>query len=114
VRTLTTSGLSGLAYGTAFAILHECSDGAGSWPIVAQRSSSAVVLATMLRTNRGVTIERDRGPVFGLAGGVMAGESTILYLVGLRSDQLAVGDRVTQGLNAAQAHRTGWDALRGG
>lgn len=81
--------LSGVAYGVGFAVVIEASDSAGAWPAVGQRvAASALMIAVALRSSAPVVPPVGaRG--WALAGGTLAGLSTVFYLVGVRADATA-------------------------
>lgn len=81
--------ISGLAYGTGFAVVIDASDGAGALPALGQRVvATAVTVALALR--QGERLVPGHGARWSaLIGGTLAALSTVLYLAGVRADATA-------------------------
>lgn len=77
---------SGLGFGLGLAVIIEADEASGAWPSVGQRVSAlAVMLAVAVR------LRIDPRPAQGLrvtavAAGVMAGLSTVFFLIGVQAD----------------------------
>lgn len=81
--------LSGLAYGTGFAVVIGTSSGAGALPAVGQRlAASAIVVGLAIRQDNPL-MPPVGARTAAVIGGSVAGLSTVLYLIGVRADATA-------------------------
>lgn len=81
--------ISGCGYGFGLSIVIEAADASGSWPAVGQRITAFVLMLILARA-----LDQQAVPPAGLrlaaiVAGVLAGCSTIFFLIGLESDTTA-------------------------
>lgn len=98
--------VSGLAYGTGFAVVLETSADAGAWPALWQRIAATAVLGTVA-VHRRVAVAPPAGARATAAiGGLLAGLTTVLYLAGARFDPTATV--ITSSMFPAASVAVGW------
>jgi drug/metabolite transporter (DMT)-like permease len=86
---LIWGAISGLAYGTGFAVVIEASDGAGALPALGQRIAATVVTVALALRQGARLVAPLHVRRSALIGGTLAGLSTVLYLAGVRADATA-------------------------
>ena len=78
---------SGLGYGFGLSVILEASDDGGSWPAVFQRITAFGLLAAAAGANGAALWPRPTLRLWALAAGIMAGMSTVFYLLGAAVDE---------------------------
>jgi drug/metabolite transporter (DMT)-like permease len=81
--------LSGVAYGSGFAVVIETSSGAGALPAVGQRIAASLLVIGLAIRQRDALLPPSGARVVAMIGGLVAGMSTVLYLIGVRADATA-------------------------
>lgn len=95
-KVLAMSLGAGALFGMFFVFLHQSSDGAGLWPLVAARMASIPLLAALtLRRGSEASFTQIRFTPILLASGLLDMGANILYLLALRQGMLAVVAAVT-------------------
>lgn len=78
--------LSGVAYGTGFAVVIAASSGAGALPAVGQRIAASLLVVGLASRQRDPLVPPRGARLTAAIGGSVAGMSTVLYLIGVRAD----------------------------
>ncbi|NNF53125.1 MAG: DMT family transporter [Acidimicrobiales bacterium] len=79
--------LSGLGYGFGLSIVLEASDASGSWPAVSQRFAAFFLLLGIARRRGTAAVPPVDLRLWAVLAGVMAGLSTVFYLLGVAVDE---------------------------
>ncbi len=79
--------LSGLGYGFGLSIVLEASDASGSWPAVSQRLAAFFLLLGIARRKGTAAVPPADLRLWAVLAGVMAGLSTVFYLLGVAVDE---------------------------
>ncbi len=79
--------LSGLGYGFGLSIVLEASDASGSWPAAAQRVAAFFLLLIVARRTGVNSVPKGDLRLWALLAGIMAGLSTVFYLIGVAADE---------------------------
>lgn len=81
--------VSGVLYGVGFAMVIETSPDAGAWPATTQRIGASVLLVGVVTGRRNTLLPPVGVRTAAVLGGVFAGVSTVLYVIGLQTDPTA-------------------------